>query len=468
MVRLFAYLRRFHPAYNHPRLNPNALYNVLKPDSGSPPEAHRIRKYINDRLSDLTSLLEDFLVSETVKNNPEKKDELLRESLLSHNHFDLFSKKTKAAINKLESNSTQETSSAGTQPLLSGEQLLQRWYLKYALFKHPQVHSLSEKGNDLLDTMDDLDSAYAIFKMRYGLHELSRQDILEGTRKVPLLNEITDRFADSPNIIFKLYRIITKCFTAKRTLPHWDKAFNLLLTHKTELPFEEKLTLFTALINLGHRIAQRRVPKHFLRLFELYRLGFDEGIWTHGHTISSITFMNITTLGATTAHQLPPTKAKAQLRWLEHFITKSANHLSGKDKSNVLLYAKAQLAFANGLFAKAYYDYLEKMELQDLSDKLVYRLLRAKCLYELRSSDPRLEPVLSSFLDSFYNFVQRKKLSPARKQYYYNFIKFLRKINKPDEQIKINQVYKAELCKELKNAERIAAYDWLCDKINAL
>ena len=450
MVSLFGYLRGFYPDFKAEKIKKENTYKRLKDEVVTDANRTKARKYVNDRISDLTVLLEEFLVMQSIINNPEKKAELLREKFLKLRENDFFLKANAQAIDTLDK-----------KTILSGEEQLALWKLKYEPFLHPQFNHLSAKNSDISDTMPDLDTAYAIFKLRYEVHRLCHRRILKSKdEKLPLLEGIVATFSDTDNVVIRIYLEILSCFE-NEAIARWKKTVAEVVRHFPELPFEEKLVMLTALINLGYRLAQGISRGMFLEIFQLYRLGSDDGLWTHGGIISRITFMNIVIMGTTTIGGLKPNEVREQLRWIELFIEKARDYLPENNRRNTIILARAQLAFAKRDFERTC-SLLQEVKLSELPDKLQFRVLQAKCLYELNGQHPVNEERLLNFLNAFYRFIKEKPLAEEKKQAYINFIKTLRNLSDGNS----TPQRRKRLRRRLTNKEGMVARDWLGEKLS--
>lgn len=434
LLALFDYIRPFHPDFTHKNLDKELIFNTLKPKKSY------IQKYVNDRLSDLNHLLQDFLAVQYIKKNSKENRAVFRKSLLEHQCQVSYLQNTKKEIDKLE-----------LKPRLGWNSSLELWSLHHAVFSHPQTQLFNAKKDDALIANNYLDETYAILKLRYGLHNLFRKSIFSETITIPFLATIIEQHKTSKHPIIKLYLYALAYFNDAKQKETWESVCDLFLEQIGVLPPDEKIVFLFALANVGNKLARIKSPIYFDKILLLYQKGLEHEFWKFLGEFPSITFKNIAVLGASTK----------KFKWTTNFIDKYKQFLPNEEQIDTIAFASAYLEFYKGNFDLAL-DYINQSPLLKLEDKLTMRSLQCRCFYETENE------ILPSFLDTFARFINEQKIAKDTKQSYKNFIYFIRLLNKERGKQRISRLSKESLHNKIISRSHFIAYNWIQEKIEAL
>lgn len=463
---LFEYIIKDYPNFESSRLKKERIHRALKPSTAFS------KKFVNDRIADLFKLVKLFLAIESISKNPDEISLSFINYMQKNNKFQLFEKFSEAKIRQLEN-----------KPQLDWQHYFKVWYIKEELFKHPLVHKFEKHIDSGKTIMPYLDEAYTILKLRYGLRQELRQNIFNNNldNELLFLDLLKDQYTNSKNPTILIYIALLNHFNDSRRRSkddNWnsnevnpkannetfEEVYELYEQHQKTLPFEDKHVFLSVLIHFKNRQAIQKAPEHFKDILKLYQTGLKDtpNIWIQYNVMSDHVFKNIVVSGA----------SAQEFDWTEQFIDTYSQYLQDREDSNTLKYAKAYLYFHKEDY-KEVLDILQgqgqPILLQRYNDKLDFRSLYVRTLYEvcqLSSSDEQnFVDHLYSSLSNFSRFIQRK-LSKEKREAYQNLIFFIQKMHHEGYMLERDKKLKEELLEMYKQKSKIAASNWVLDKIN--
>lgn len=443
LLALFDYIRKYLPEYDSPKLAKEIVYKALKRS------APFTEKFITDRFSDLTKLVEEYLVVQYVRNNKALSGKALRESLVQHNQYDLFSKKNKKEIRALE-----------RKPRNDWTYFHDLWELHYEFFKHPQTNKWDAKNDNSYEMIKALDEAYLILKLRYGFHLRIRETIFKPKESDVLLEEIIEQSQKHKNPVVQLYILFLKNFEVEDVENHWQLIHDFYFKEYKVLPEEERRTGLLGLINRGFKIVLMGRPYFYKSILDLYQFGLEKKILIENGKITELTFKNIALIGSSTG----------EISWTTSFIKKYERFLPEDYDKNIIYLAHAYLAFYSKQFEKSK-QWLDKSERMSTRDKNNFRSLFVRCLFEQYCTDETFEEPLHSYLESYTKFLhrQKKELSDQTVKAYQNFLHLIKMMKEakylPMKERK-NKLRKIE--KEMEKRKSNIAASWLLEKLEEM
>lgn len=440
LIDLFEYIRPFHPTFNQESLTKENIYKAL---SRKPPF---VQKFVNDRMSDLTKLVESFLAIEHFNATPALKNKALRKSLISHQQYTLFKTEVEKKIKKLQ-----------RKPSNDWERFLELWSLQYELFNHPETNKWNEKKDDSAEMMANLDEAYLILKLRFGFHQKLRGTIFneDGSFYSELLKPALKQHR---NPVIRLYILFLENFETTDIENHWKEIYKFYLDIFEDLPKDDQKSGLIGLINRAYKIALAGQADFFNSIFKLYQFGLDEKLLVKGGKLPENTFKNIALLGASTG----------EYKWTANFINKYKQKLP-PSSDNVFYFAHAYLSFYSGAFEEALV-WLEKTTVLPMRDKNSFKSLKLRCLFELYCKDKSYRETIYSFLDAYSRFLQRTKiLSEDLREVYRNFIFIIRLLTDSKHlSPKLRMKEWKKINKEIEKRQGIIAKKWVLEKVAEL
>lgn len=443
LVDLFDYVRAYHPEYQSRDLGKREVFQSL---NRTVPFSD---KFINDRFSDLTKLVEEFLIVQQMKNDQELRGQALRRNLIKHNQYELFSKKIKKEISVRE------------KKVNNGwRYFYDLWELHFELFKHPQTPKWDMKGDASKEMIGYLDEAYLIIKLRYGFHNRMRQSIFKPEGSDELLEKLIELSKGHENPVVQFYNLFLEYFAVSDVEEHWHKIKEYYFQNYKELPLEEKKAGLLGLINKGFKVVLKSQHDFFKQIFELYQFGLETKLLIEDGCIRELTFKNIALIGS----------GLREIKWTKAFIKKYQHNLPKGYDPNILYISQAYLAFYNREFEKSM-EWLNKNERMNAREKNNFKSLFVRCLYEQYCIDPSYEELLASYIGSYTKFLQRRKKEQSADKVtaYLNFVylvkrmKEVRYLPKKERSIETRKI-----SQEIEKRKTMIAKSWILEKVEEM
>lgn len=439
---LFDYLRSYHPDFDSPKLEKQAVFKHLLPDQ--PYDDRRLR-LIMFRLSEV---VEEFLVAQRLKSDRLRRDELLVDELGERNQYELFEKRHRTLIEEWKK-----------APYRDESYYLNLWRLQHRYFYHPQTARFDISAEDLAGIMENLDAFYLLSKMRYGAELRNRENILSERHQIWLLPECRDLAARHPvfggDKVFQVSRDVLSLMEQPQEEAIYRRLEdNVIANHNLFRP-EDQSALLRYLINATIQLYNTGRPAFLRNQFRLYCLGLEKELFLREGELSDITFLNI----IVTATVLK------EIDWVEGFIQKYGASVPAEAREDAVLLGQAYWHFVAGRFdeSNALLRRIENIELQYL---LRIKSLTLRNHFEIFLSDETYYDLWIHESRAYEKFLRRdKRLAGARVQAYLNLIYFLRKLAKWRMNRRFSEKKLAKLEQELAGTPSVVARQWLEEKL---
>ena len=149
-MRLFHFLRKFHPTFEHKKLSFEYAHEVLFPGTSY----HK--KLVLNTLSDLRIVIRDFMVNQYLEKNPVEKDIIMLRVYSQRQMDSNFEKQYKNIKKELEKKKQHNL-----------------WYwLNHVQIEHEKYFNIGTKRmierGSIFQAMESLDQFYAAAKLRYA------------------------------------------------------------------------------------------------------------------------------------------------------------------------------------------------------------------------------------------------------------------------------------------------------------
>ena len=441
-LALFEYTRKYYPAFTSRKLEKEHVFYHLYPDRSF--NAQKIRHL----MAGLVTLLEDFLVTEEVANQPLLKKKILREAYGHRQNYEQFSK-------------------------LSGEisQYLNDWQHRSAIyhleclqnqathFFHPATpkHLVNEDHLESIST--HLEQYYQLTKMQLAAEMKARASILSKQYAHDSLEDEheTATSVGQETLEYQLYRSAYRLYQYNDK-QQYEELKHLFHQHLDLLSTQDQHYLFQHLLNFTIRQGNTGKGEYLQESFQLYQLALSIGIIASGGRIMEVNFTNICAVGIKVG----------EFDWVAAFIHQYGDQLDLENRNNAKILCWAFLHYAKGDYEKT--DQLIST-FQFTSPFYLARgkILSLRSLFELFVRDNTYYDLLISTALAFEKFLRRNKvLSSVQKKVYLGFTRHLRSLVKCYENRQLD-FQKAQRLKEKVLLEtHVANKEWLLQKIDAL
>ncbi|MEO0733948.1 MAG: hypothetical protein AAFZ52_14010 [Bacteroidota bacterium] len=396
----------------------------------------RFRKYT----SDLFKLVREFLVQETLSDDPALKRYLYLAALEKQNPDKL--------IRDIERN--WDTLSMTGQSYESDNYLFGHLleYRKYFLLNYE--HKPYERANiEAIST--NLDIYYIVIKLRIAVSAISRTQNEKHHYHLQLVPDII-RFLDHQQTyldhpIVAVHYYMYKMYVGAENHEAYYKYKDIIMTRTDDVVGETAYELFQPALNYSRRRINEGVQKFLSEYLEVYRYALERGLVYDDGILDPSQFRN--TILIALRH--------GDYDWTESYIHNYQDRLPEKQRQNAVNYNSATLYFYQKNYDKAL-DYLRDVEYENTTYNLNAKTMLLAIYYETEA-----DIALDSLFDSFTAYLNRHKELPATAQKAYrNLVSFTRRLTRmlPGDREVIDQL-KADLAQK----KYVASRPWLEEKI---
>ncbi len=429
---LFLYLDKRYPEFSANQIHREAVWQKLYPD----------KIYDDLKLRHVASLLlktcEQFLQVEALQAKPV----LAGAQLLEAYRRKRLGKHFTGAKRAME----QEQEKRGALRI-PDHYFLYQTLLEEELMQEYQQERRSTTG--LQGVADKLDEAYAIAKLKQTCGMVSYENIYRQAYRYdllePLLAHIEERRYQTPLLLGYYHGLMM--LRNPEAVESFAQLKALLQNRAADIPFEEAQELHIIARNFCIRRFNMGDQGYFQELFGLYQLGLETKVLLNEQGyISPSAFKNIVAVAS---------RLEA-FDWAESFVKERSNLLEEKYRNDYLNYNLARLYFSRKQYGQAL-QLLNQVEYHDVFVAADARTLLLKTYFELDEYD-----ALDALLESFKQFVARRKELAYHKENYLNTIKFTRYLLNLNGRDKAR---KEALGKKIQGIKILTEKGWLLEKL---
>ena len=432
IVKLYAYIRRFHPFWESPKLEKERVFKKLF--KGEP---YVVRK-MNDVMSDLYLKLEDYLVLKELEKHSTERDILLIRAFESKNLSNFFFNGIKKATTKLEKQSEKEIDFYYHQFVLGKE-----GYLHEDLSLFTRTGQKQER-NFLQILLKNLDQFYFRTKLRFFKEVRVHERTAKLTYENPLMPEILKLIREDLSSHSFITRVYSSLFLLREEPSkdaYWELK-KLIFENIALIPREELHELTSSLIHYNNsKMKSESETLVFAKeIFAISKFQLAHDLMVFEGIIAPGVFLNTVSIAT----------GLMEIEWAERFINDFSEYLSDKERDNARGIAIAKLHYSKGAYDVAI------QELNLITHKQIHysvnaRVLEIQCYFMQNDIDRT-----STTCDRFTRYLNRKKeFSGKFKVELLNFISFMRKL------IRVNRPTKEVLLKQLAETKDIISKAWL-------
>lgn len=446
---LFGYLKKIHPDFPKELMEKKQLFFAAFPD-----KINFEQRTINDKISDLSLLIEKYLVWKEIQQQPVDAGVILAKALKRKNQDALF-------FSQLDK----------TKRLLEKNPYRDLWYYQqhFAIAYQEYFHPTSDKFKrveprlKLEETSQYLDTFFVLSKLRLIGESKTRSIILKEKDVFLFQKEVIAHInllkQGKDNPLLKIYLgILTLYENNDNRL--FDELTQQFLQHYKLCTPESLAAIATFLINYSALRVIEGIPEFKIKSYHLYSKMLKINALDSEGFLPIYHFKNICILGAELGF----------IKETEKFIKKWKDKLPETQQEATVRISEAHLKFCNQQYTLAS-NLLSKFQAvsdyTDYGDELRYRSLKLRCFYELYTTQHTDQ--VRSFCVAYINFLDRnKRIGSDSVQSNKSFIKVSRKLFRLKVKEKISDKDLKNLETEVLQAKRIICKDWLLKKINEL
>ena len=443
IIKLYEYLRKYHPDYSSPKLKKEKVFAKLFPD--------RVFDYskFSNLLSDFSQLLEEYLIVIESKKDDFQRQQLLNKSFGRRNAHALFDKKTHQLLAQLEE-----------QPYRDIEYYERSKSLLHDYYFHIQTKKDGAAKDYPIKTMEQLDKQFLLEKWRLSVELLSRKTIYSLDYDMEWLFESLLKNKKLPKEKVSLFILYSNLVRLLKDGKFNDFFLVKELFKEGYLGFskDDQFFIFQQLLNYSIKQINKGERDFYGETFDLYKLGIEMNVLFDNGEITERTFYNIITLSS----------SLKEFYWTTNFIETYQHYLKEEIRSSVRILSYAILNFEKKEFNRTIH-LLNTYPFKNALQELKARSITIRSWYELYLKDQDNYELLIAQIEAFEKFLIRNQLIAARRvSLYQNFLKMLRRITNYHLQFRTTQSDKDKLFQILENYQAIMLKNWLKDRIEKL
>lgn len=437
---LFALTKKLYPFFDKKQTEKKEIFKKLFPG----------RRYNEKKLryvmTDLTRLLEEFLVQKQFSENEMLKKHLLLQSFNKRDLDKYFQWQISDAYSVQQKSPYRDVA----------------YYERQAMLEEDSYTWTSRKDNRAIDSslqslVDNIDIHYLTKKLKYSCEIINRMNVLKVEYNISFLDNTLeflrnhpDSYRDEHIPAIAIYYQVLLTLRESENEKHYIKLKSLLSEHIYKFPTTELRDIYGFVQNYCIRQINMGNNFYLRELFENYKTLLENEIIVENDSLAQFDFKNIVTIAL----------RLNEYKWTEKFIEKYAPLLSADFRKNAINYNLARLHYSRKQYHQALKLLLE-VEFTDVYYHLDSKSLLLRIYYELED----WEPLLSLF-NTFKIYLKRNKLiSEYQRTTYTNLVKFVRKLTR----IKMGSKLPLEKVKmEIEQVKQIADLTWLQGKVEEL
>ena len=436
IVRTWSYIRPFYKESIPEALDKLNIWRQAYPKTKFVPI-----KYAR-LLSDLTKVIEKFLLMEYIVSNESGKAIALMEIYNSR------------GLGSCVQPLIKDTQSVKIKyPYRDSQYYLSSYLIDEQKNAYIENQELLDADKHLSETMKSLDTYYVLQKLKFYATALHYQKFMNLPVEIHLIEEVI-RFAESQIFsdiaIIQIYKAIIHTLQDENASEAFEELSLLLKRNVNAFPMKEAEELYAFAVNYCIRMINRGELDYVPKIFSLYKQMLKDGLLTYKGNISPWEFKNIVTIAL---------RAK-ELKWAADFIDDYSPFITLRDRQNAYTYNMARYAFAAAKYDKVL-ELLSDVEYDDVFYLLDAKTTLMKTYYELSE-----DQAIQSLKESFRILLSRTKaISETQRTVYGNFVRYTLKLFRIDTK---NKKKVALLRTSIENTKQIADKGWLIEKLNEL
>ncbi len=452
VTALFGILKKQYPEFEHLYKVALYLHISLENTSGKLADLNKKQdKQLRDVMSDLVSLIQDFLLYEEKKKNKVREKRQLAEIFMKRNLMLYVPKAIKAA------QAGQAQRPEGEPTNMHDKYLLSETELRYNLMTN------REKDVGMQAAIDNFHHHALAGQLRLYAAAMSREQVVKSEHNYPMVNELIEHFSkhDYSGVpIVDAYYHIFMMFWGEEVSRHYKSVRKILREKNDYFPPSELRHLYGLLLNFCNIQVNKGELKYYAEKYMIYDETFANKLWYSGKYIWYDHFI----LAVRAA------LAVGNIGGAEAMINQYSKDIHPKHRKAITSLARAFWLIAQKKFAEAE-DVL--IRIGDIPKGFYYAIYNRQLLmqiyYELGiSKGEHYISLLERETTNLKAYLRHAKMSKRNKDLYENYLKILKrlahqrfnKVNGPSIRILEN------IKSDIENREYVlVAREWLLEKI---
>lgn len=449
-ARLFVQICKFLPDMDSPKLTKERLFSKIF--GKRPYNDGKMRKL----MTQLTQLIEQYLMERELKNSEELQTKLLARAL-SERSYKLFSEAVESRMKTLDNGEDR------------GRNYFRESYeLSDMLYYHPGSLKLVKKGEYRQRMVDDFERYFSLVMLQNEANNVVVNRVINAAGSKSLFMNAVIQMAETQsftdNNAIQLFRRLIVLLQSNAEEDLNELRNNAFSTFPHLSQMEQDLAI-NLLRNYAIPFTNKGSMEHARFAFDLYKMELERGLYAN--SMSAAAFMNIVSVGLLVD----------EFDWVQYFIENFDKYLSGEDRINTINYCKGFWHYRKGVKMndiEEFYNAIQGFNLIPTKSGVNYELrIRTTLLRVHFELFEREKETLDELLNQVRNFERHLRGSaqyaePIRIGYL-NFLRFYKLLARVSSAPQIKQTSVNAYLKKLEKYENsIFLKNWLQEKAKGL
>jgi hypothetical protein len=435
IVDLYLLVRKWHPDYQHAKLQKEKIFQLLFPD-----RSYDHQKLLN-LMSAFTALLRQYLQLLQLEKEEQTQDQLLLRALAERpSAYPVFTRETEHAHQTLDG-----------LPYRNANFYYQKFQLNRLYFNHPETDQFNLSKAQYEEAMQQLDRSFLLDKLSFSCEVKAREKPLDEQYDIWLLPEIQAGIASYPvdNPMTGAYLAMLDLLESGDMAAYYQLK-ELFENNLSSFHRQQQQYLLQSLINYTIKQGNSGNKAFVFENLQLYQLGLKHELFLEYQRLNDMTYISVVNIAL----------RAEEIDWCQGFIEDYTQYLPTYTRKDARALATALWHYANQQPEKA------TTLLQDVNFLNVYyqiqaRVLLIKIFVEAgRGGNDHTELILTQ-VDAFERYLRRNdKVGKGQKEALLNFALYIKKIFKLRLEPTFPQL-KLALQKEIEQRNTLYNKTWL-------
>jgi len=455
IVKLFDYMKKYHPVFDTKKLDRDYVVAKLFPEWKG--NTYKKLSYI---MSGLSQVIEDFFIWREIQEDQSERY-----------HFLLKAYKRRKGDWFFDSTVEEFRKHLDGQPGRGTDYYFHQYRLNEEIYTHTATERVQTGINSFGNAINNLDLFYFAKKFMYSTEVRLRELYLAEKSELVLLDEMLETvkhplFAD--NYFVQIFAKATLLYQT-RDKNVYKELKKMVQNDNVKCSILEKMDMVTFANNFCILEYNRGSVEYLQEIFEWHKYGLEHKIWISKHMDHAI-FYSIVTFACDLK----------KFEWADTFIKEYSKYLRDEVKESTKIMAFCRLEFSMKNFEKTL-ELLRDVEFVNTQYDLRARAYQLKCYYELDG----YEMLFYDASNAFAQYCRRNKvIGEQSKTVNLNFISFIKRLHQAKYQrtegkkslldkleetaVLFSRWFKEKIENDIKDEFKVISYNKLLDEVDCI
>lgn len=405
IVDLYLLLRKWHPAYDSPKLKKENVFQQLFPN----------RQYDHQKLlnlmSSFTALLRQYLQVIQLKKEEQVQDQLLLRALSERSSaYAIFTKELQRSQEALDE-----------LPYRNADFYHQKFKFNRLYFNHPATDQFNLTKEEYQNAMQQLDRSFLLDKLSFSCEVKAREKPLDEQYDIWLLPEIRAGIAYYPvdNPMTGAYLAMLNLLESGDVQAYYELK-ELFQNNLSDFHRQQQQYLLQSLINYAIKQGNSGQRAFVFENLQLYQFGLQHALLLEHDRLNDMTYISIVNIAL----------RAEETDWCQQFINEYAHYLAPHTRKDAQALATALWHYAKKQPQEAT-SLLQEVNFLNIYYQIQARVLLIKIFVEATKHGADNTELILAQLDAFERYLRRNdKIGKEQKEALLNFALYCKRITK--------------------------------------